>query len=1195
MNCGLLFHFLGLGLLFWCISTNTTVTVSTSDHECTGLEGWYSVGCSDDMKSFIWHGRHATPSFYNAVTSGHAYFHSVSKTWLNHVVAYSLFSKPHRYYPVGLLHGRKMSPKHLVMLVLFMSGQVELNPGPRRSRRAVKYPCGICSNEVRDADKGICCDECSAWYHTECTGMSDLMYGTYCKSVNLSWVCIRCGFPNISNTYFDSTGLSTSNSFEVLGNLDSSHASTLHEPSQTFKPTKSSTPVRSGRGIKRPHKLKVMVVNCDGLHWPKRRVDFLASLDDHQPDVVIGCESKLNPDIPTYSIFPANFNVNRKDRNSNGGGVFIATRENLISVEGTEFDTDCEVVWSTIEFAGARKLYLGSFYRPPSGGIDPLERMRDSVNKIFAKHAVTNQCNILLCGDFNLPDIDWHDNCTKPDSNRKSLHDKSLEILGDLSLVQLVTNVTRQASQNVLDLVLTNNHNLISNIQTRPGISDHDIVMCDINLSSKLKRKPPRKIFMYGRADAESLKSSLRNHSRAFFEENPEQNDVDTNWIKFREMVNMHMERFIPHKMSKTKHSYPWINQFIVKAMRRRDRMYRRYKRADCNLRDYLWESFKKQRNHVSDLLRKSHDDHIRNVVGPTLDSNPKRFWTYIRSLKKESLGIPPLIVNNETHTTDKGIAEALNSQFSSVFTEEDVHSLPSKGESPFGNIPDLSIAQNGVIKQLQGLNCNKASGPDNIPSRFLHDYATELGPMLHFICVQSYNSGVLPGDWKRALVTGIYKKGTKSAPENYRPVSLTCICCKVMEHIILSHVAKHLASNKIIIDEQHGFRERLSCETQLIQATHDWAEVLNRGGQTDILFLDFSKAFDKVPHSRLAIKLDYYGIRGNTLLWIEDFLSGRMQSVVVNGTHSKWSPVISGVPQGSVLGPTLFLLYINDIASEVDSTLRLFADDSILYKEINSMDDQITLQNDLQKVFSWADRWQMSFNASKCQYLQVTRKLRPLRCTYTVDGQHISQTNKHKYLGVTINGRLDWKDHVQSVTSSARSTLGVLRRNCVSCSREVKERTYKVLVRPKLEFAVAAWSPHAVGQINSLEAVQRQAARFVTGNFNRTASVSEMLLELKWDPLSLRRLQQQCSMFYKIRYGFVNIPFPSCVIKTDRPGRTVNSCGYQTIQARVNTFKYSFFVCTIPVWNGLPNAAVTAPSVHQFQRLSLPVLRGTE
>ena len=259
------------------------------------------------------------------------------------------------------------------------------------------------------------------------------------------------------------------------------------------------------------------------------------------------------------------------------------------------------------------------------------------------------------------------------------------------------------------------------------------------------------------------------------------------------------------------------------------------------------------------------------------------------------------------------------------------------------------------------------------------------------------------------------------------------------------------------------------------------------------------------------------------------------------------------------------------------------------------STEDQLQLQSDLQKVFNWAGKWQMSFNASKCEFLQITRKTKPLTHTYTVDGQNIAETSKHKYLGVTINKHLDWKDHVQNITSSARSTLGVLRRNLSSCPREVKERAYQALVRPKLEYSSAAWSPHVTGQINSLESVQRQAARFVTNNYERTASVTEMLRDLQWDSLATRRIAHQCAMFYKIRQNFVNIPFPSCVIPSSRLGRTTNICSYQIIQSRVNTYKYSFFVRTIPVWNLLPTTVVSANTVQQFQNLALPVLRGLQ
>ena len=204
------------------------------------------------------------------------------------------------------------------------------------------------------------------------------------------------------------------------------------------------------------------------------------------------------------------------------------------------------------------------------------------------------------------------------------------------------------------------------------------------------------------------------------------------------------------------------------------------------------------------------------------------------------------------------------------------------------------------------------------------------------------------------------------------------------------------------------------------------------------------------------------------------------------------------------------------------------------------------------------------------------------------------NKMNNKQLLGVTINKHLDWKDHVQNITSSARSTLGVLRRNLSSCPREVKERAYQALVRPKLEYSSAAWSPHVTGQINSLESVQRQAARF-TNNYERTASVTEMLRDLQWDSLAIRRIAHQCAMFYKIRQNFVNIPFPSCVIPSSRLGRTTNICSYQIIQSRVNTYKYSFFVRTIPVWNLLPTTVVSANTVQQFQSLALPVLRGLQ
>ena len=264
-------------------------------------------------------------------------------------------------------------------------------------------------------------------------------------------------------------------------------------------------------------------------------------------------------------------------------------------------------------------------------------------------------------------------------------------------------------------------------------------------------------------------------------------------------------------------------------------------------------------------------------------------------------------------------------------------------------------------------LNPSKANGPDEIPPKLLKLIAHEVALALSFIFQQSYNSGVVPSQWKQALVTSIHKSGDKSDPSNYRPISLTCIWCKVIEHIILSHISKHIAANNIIADTQHGFRQWLSTTTQLISVTNDWSHSLQKRSQTDAIFLDFQKAFDRVPHERLCTKLQYYGITGDSLNWIRSFLTDRKQAVVVDGTQSSWKEVTSGVPQGSVIGPTLFLCFINDIQDDVLSSICLFADDCVIYREILSDTDYNILQQDLQKLSSWSTTWLMNFNVKKC------------------------------------------------------------------------------------------------------------------------------------------------------------------------------------------------------------------------------------
>jgi len=401
------------------------------------------------------------------------------------------------------------------------------------------------------------------------------------------------------------------------------------------------------------------------------------------------------------------------------------------------------------------------------------------------------------------------------------------------------------------------------------------------------------------------------------------------------------------------------------------------------------------------------------------------------------------------------------------------------------------------------------------------------------------------------------------------------------------------LASNNIIIENQHGFREKLSCETQLIQSINDWAQTLDHTGQTDVILLDFSKAFDTVAHNRLLSKLKYYGIDGSTSRWIKSFLSNRKQKVFVNGSSSLESDVISGVPQGSVLGPTLFLLYINDITDGLESPIKLFADDSILYRDIRGQADQGTLQGDLNKVFQWSEKWQMSFNVSKCFHLPITRKTRPIKTSYTMDNQLVSKVQDNKYLGVTIDHNLKWTNHCQKISAKARSTLGIVRRSLHSTSQEVKSRAYQALVRPQLEYAAAAWNPYTKKDTDILQKVQNAAARFVTSDYSRFSSVSAMQKSLGWDSLAVRRLHSQVCMFYKIHHGLVNISFPSFLERPKRlPARSPHPLQYLRVQCSKDSFFYSFYPRIVYVWNSMPLSVISAPSYDQFRSSSLVEVR---
>ena len=387
------------------------------------------------------------------------------------------------------------------------------------------------------------------------------------------------------------------------------------------------------------------------------------------------------------------------------------------------------------------------------------------------------------------------------------------------------------------------------------------------------------------------------------------------------------------------------------------------------------------------------------------------------------------------------------------------------------------------------------------------------------------------------------------------------------MEHIIASNLFTHLNKHNILYELQHGFREKRSCETQLIQLVVDLERQLSLGKQTDLILLDFSKAFDKVNHLKFLYKLSCFGVKGNTLInWIQSFLIGRTQTVVLDGESSEEVKVTSGVPQRSVLGPLLFLLYINDLHENIRSQVRLFADDTALYLTVTNMQDSQVLQSDLESLQHWERTWDMEFNPGKCQVIHITCSKSPVKSRYFMHNQELESVDAAKYLGVTSSKDLSWNTHINNITRTTNKTLGFVKRNVVTKNKDIKTMAYNSLVRPQVEYASVVWSPYTKDNINKFEKVQRRAARWVSNDYSSYSSVTDMLSNLGWRSLENRRTDMPLALFYKIVYGLVAITLPSYFEHPEVYTRHMHSLSYRQIHTSVCTINthFSYIHCSL-------------------------------
>ena len=860
-------------------------------------------------------------------------------------------------------------------------------------------------------------------------------------------------------------------------------------------------------------------------------------------------------ELPGYQMF-------RKDRQDRmGGGVLVYCRNHLQSTINT-INSPHELIAVDIQGLG-RKVQIIVVYRPPHQTMDIDIDMYNVLTRL-----VGNKVTVLT-GDFNCQ-VDWESLTAAGEGTRL------LDFSNDNYLVQAVREPTR--GNNILDLIFSSDDDLVKEVTVGEclGRSDHNIVFCRIMLPTQPLRQTRELKLNLRQANYPRLREQLEN--LPLVREGP----IEEMWNTFKTGFNDIQSNCIPLKRvadRNMKRNPKWFTGEIKRAIIDRKRAYNLVKTHSTPARVGVLTELRRK---VKRLVRVAKRDEEYRVAD-ACQSNPKEFFAYVNSRKPIRSTIGPLVTDQGSLiSSDLEIAEELNRFFTSVFTNEDTSISPIPPLRYNGNSPLSSIVctRDEVLAKLGRLNPKKSSGADGFLPGVVKNVSNQIVPHLVPLFNRSLDLGMVPDDMKIANVTPIYKKGPKDIAGNYRPISLTSIVGKMLESIIVDRIVDFLETNELLGDSQHGFRRKRSCLTNLIDFFHHMLSIYDTSRAIDVLYLDFRKAFDKVPHKRLMSKVRAIGVRGKVADWIEHWLSDRRQRVVINGVSSDWTPIVSGVPQGSVLGPLLFIIYINDIDCGLISKISKFADDTKLGTDAADPLKTAQLQQDLDNIGQWSNTWQMPFNTGKCKVMHIG--FANTNVSYNLLGTELEVTNLERDLGVYISKDLKFSYQCIEVEKRAQKLLGYINRNFKYRDKRVILSLYNALVRPLLEYAVQFWSPSLVKDIERLERVQARATKLIPAIRNK--GYQRRLEDLNLFTLEKRRLRGQLIETFKTIRGFNNVDSSSVFTLADN---NLRNHGWKLQLQRYRTRPYGDFMTNKigNLWNRLPQNVVASDSVDMFKR----------
>ena len=914
--------------------------------------------------------------------------------------------------------------------------------------------------------------------------------------------------------------------------------------------------------------------------------DLKMMIAKESPDIMMFTEvipkAQKNPILESQMTVPGfvpyvSFKFSDENLGASGKrGVAIYVRDNIPSEEIKLKTAYEDQLWVQINLKGRDSLLCGCVYRSPVKEKSKLKETTQKMCEILAEATERDHSHMIVCGDFNYPEIDWENEHVEESS--PVIH-QFIETVQRSFLHQHIREPTRYRQNqepSLLDLVFTNEEGMLQELAHLPGLgeSDHECLHFHLNcynLETEQKAVPN---FLKG--DFETIRKRLKKVNW----HNALQGTFLHAYNTFQELFGDAMKDCIPNRSNARKKKNIYMTNEALRKKDLKNRLWRRYKRTRSG---YDYRQYVRSKNALRRLTRKLRTDFERSIAADAKTA-PKKFWSYVNSKTKTKSKIPSLKqIDGLLAKTAVEKAEALNKFFATTFTNEDTSNVPEADNQTYEGslLITFKITPDMVLKKLRELNPGKTPGLDGWHPLLLKNTADIIALPLSILFQKSLDEEVLPEDWLKACVTAIHKKGEKNLPGNYRPVSITSIVCKLMESIVRDEIVNHMVQNKLFSIKQHGFVPFRDCMTNLLTCLELWTEMIENGEAVDVVYTDFSKAFDSVPHKRLINKMKSLGIDGNTLGWVKAFLSNRRQRVKVEGKLSDWIQVISGIPQGSVLGPILFVIFINDMPDMVESMCQLFADDAKIFRSVDLRDKEgnVKLQEDLDKLCEWSRKWQLPFNTEKCKVLHIGFSNPCYQ--YTMNGMKLGTVHEEKDLGVIVDSELKFRKHCAAAVKKANMKLGMIKKSFACLDEDVLLPLYTSLVRSHLEYGNLIWGPHYKEDSIAVEKLQRRASKLVPAI--KDLSYEERLRHLELPSLMHRRRRGDMIFAYKIfteKIGLEkdDIFTPSVSAIRGHKYRVIKNKA--TKLCRINTFSNRI----INDWNSLPEKVVASESTNSFK-----------